>query len=54
MGSNLVSAVALHCVLLWRALGDLEAIFRVDGVGGVSGSGDFATVKAMAENLRPG
>jgi hypothetical protein len=39
-------------VLLWRALGDLEAIFREDRVGGEGGTTDLAAIGAVAEDLR--
>lgn len=48
VGSDLVSTVALDCVLLWCSLGDLEAIFWVDGVGAISRTGDFAAVETVA------
>jgi hypothetical protein len=50
VGGDLVSTVALDCVLLWRALGDLEAIFWVDGVGAISRTGDFAAVETVAQD----
>ena len=50
-GSDIISTVALDRVCLWRTLGDLEALVRVDGVGGVGGSCDLAAVKAVAEDL---
>jgi hypothetical protein len=48
VGSDLVSTVALDCVLLWCSLGDLEAIFWVDRVGAISRTSDFAAVETVA------
>jgi hypothetical protein len=51
VGDDLVSAVGHLLVLLWGALGDLEAVLGEDGVAGVGAATDFATVDAMAEDL---
>lgn len=38
-------------MLFGGALGDLEAVFREDGVGGVCGATDLATVDTVAQDL---
>ena len=51
VGADDVAAVGLALVHLGRALGDLEVVTRVDGIGAVGRAAHLAAVEAVAERL---